>query len=95
MTPPPSVLPAHPLTLLDTSTHGPFPHPPTPPPGLSLTNPPPLPQDTYFRNYTSLVDYYKGTFVQFGWPGIHDSQTQGVRAVAWVPKVLNTLIYRI
>ena len=45
-----------------------------------------LAQDTYHRNYTSLVDYYKGTFVQFGWPGIHDARTQGVRAVVWVPK---------
>ena len=47
-------------------------------PDSDLRRRPEIGENTYHRNYTSLVDYYKGTFVQFGWPGIHDKQTQGV-----------------
>jgi hypothetical protein len=41
----------------------------------------------YRRNYTFQDNYYKGTFVQFGWPGVHDTATQGVRGVLWIKRL--------
>mmetsp|Transcript_35424 Transcript_35424/g.33616 ORF Transcript_35424/g.33616 Transcript_35424/m.33616 type:complete len:335 (-) Transcript_35424:388-1392(-) len=51
---------------------------PTPPPPSSNSS------SRGFRNYTTEANFFRGTFVQFGYPGLHDEWTRGLRAIAWV-----------